>query len=121
MFLATMALPKVNTGRPPAELGPPPGILNLESSHGAFAFGVRFPALTKEWLETSNYLIVVTVADEDELAALLTKAGHADLHRVPVREPDLGGALTCVVLEPGDIAKRLCANLPLALKEVALA
>jgi hypothetical protein len=82
---------------------------------------VRFPALTKEWLDVSNFLVVVAAEDEDELAEVLTRAGRADLCRVPVREPDLDGALTCVVLEPGDTAKRICASLPLALKERAMA
>lgn len=74
-----------------------------------------------DWLERSNFLVVVAVADEDALVQLLTRAGKADIARLPVREPDLDGALTCVVLEPGDVAKRLCASYPLALKEQAMA
>lgn len=70
-----------------------------------------------EWLERSNFLVVVAAENEDELIELLEKAGKADICRCPVREPDLDGALTCVVLEPGDTAKRLCASMPLALKE----
>lgn len=74
-----------------------------------------------DWIERSNFLVVVAVADEDALVQLLTRAGKADICRVPVREPDLDGTLTCVVLEPGDASKRLCANYPLALKEPAMA
>ena len=74
----------------------------------------------RDWLERSNFLVVVAVADEDELAEILTRAGRADLHRVPVREPDLDNTLTAVVLEPGDTAKHICASLPLALKEAVV-
>lgn len=98
----------------------PPGLQAAQAVHGAFAFATRFPGLVGEWLERSNFLVVVAAADEDALVQLLTRAGQADIARVPVREPDLDGALTCVVLEPGDTAKRLCASYPLALKEPAM-
>lgn len=94
-----------------------PGLQAAQACHGAFAFATRFPGITKEWLERSNFLVVVTAADEDELAKILERAGKADICRTPVREPDLDNALTAVVLEPGDVAKRICASLPLALKE----
>lgn len=61
--------------------------------------------------------MVVTAADEAELGEVLERASRADIERVAVREPDLDDALTAVVLEPGDVARRICASLPLALKE----
>lgn len=73
-----------------------------------------------EWLGESNFLVVVTAADEAELAGVLERAAGADIERVAVREPDLHDELTAVVLEPGPVARRICACLPLALRGVPM-
>lgn len=72
-------------------------------------------------MEASNFLVVVAASDEVELVAVLERAARADIARVAVREPDLEDALTALVLEPGEVAKRMCANFPLALKEPVMA
>jgi hypothetical protein len=33
------------------------------------------------------------------------------------REPDIDNQVTAIAVEPGEISKKLCSNLPLALKE----
>lgn len=96
----------------------PPGLQAAQAVHGAFAFAHLFPALTANWLAESNFLVVVTAADEFELALLLDRAAAADIARLPVREPDLDDQLMAVVLEPGPTARRLCSSFPLALREV---
>ena len=57
------------------------------------------------------------VAAEDELALgrVLIDARRAGLRVAPFYEPDLGGALTAVAIEPA--GHRLAARLPLALAE----
>lgn len=46
--------------------------------------------------------------------ALRTNIGVSLFH-----EPDLNEELTAIALEPGDTARKLCSNFPLALKETA--
>lgn len=72
------------------------------------------------WLVQSNFLVVVSVPDEDALLDLITEASRRDITRLAVREPDLNNDATAVALAPGVASQRLCASLPLALKERAM-
>jgi peptidyl-tRNA hydrolase len=74
----------------------------------------------RAWVEDSNFLVVVAVPDELALAELAARAGEEGLAASIVREPDLENTITAVALQPGDEARRLCANFPLALKEPAM-
>jgi peptidyl-tRNA hydrolase len=74
----------------------------------------------RAWVEDSNFLVVVAVPDELALAELAARAGEEGLAASIVREPDLENTITAVALQPGDEARRLCANFPLALKEHAM-
>lgn len=76
--------------------------------------------MTRAWLEDSNFLVVVAVPDEDALAELAARAAEEGIIRTLVREPDLDNELTAVALQPGSEARRLCAQLPLALREPAM-
>jgi hypothetical protein len=81
--------------------------------HAAFHFSVDWPATTLNWVDGSNYLVVVSVSDELSLAELAARAIEEDIACTIVREPDLDDAITAVALEPGVIARRLCAQFPL--------
>lgn len=94
-----------------------PGLQLAQSVHAAFHFFAEWPSLARSWLVESNFLVVVAVPDKDALAALAGLAVEEGIARTIVREPDLGDAITAVALEPGSIARRLCAEFPLALKE----
>lgn len=72
--------------------------------------------MAKRWVQNSNFLVVVSVPDEQALAGLATTAVEEGIIRTIVREPDLKNAITAVALQPGSDARRLCAQLPLALK-----
>ena len=93
-----------------------PGMQMAQSVHAAFHFFADWPTLARSWLIESNFLVIVAVPDEDALASLAGLAVEEGLARTIVREPDLGNAITAVALEPGSTARRLCAELPLALK-----
>ena len=81
--------------------------------HAALDFAVAHPALVARWHGDSNTLVVLAAPDELALSWLCADARALGLLAVPFSEPDLGGALTAVALEPA--ARRLVAHLPLAL------
>lgn len=74
----------------------------------------------RAWLDDSNFLVVVSVPDEAALAELAAHAVEEGIVRTIVREPDLDNAITAVALQPGSEARRLCAEMPLALRESAM-
>lgn len=69
------------------------------------------------WLLNSNYIVVRSVPDEHQLNELGLEAGRRGIAIIAVNEPDLDDGLTALALGPGSDAQKLCANLPLALKE----
>ena len=65
------------------------------------------------WHCDSNTLVLLAVRDELALSWLYADAVRAGLRTIAFHEPDLGGALTAIALEPA--ARRLVTHLPLAL------
>lgn len=90
-----------------------PGLAAAQAVHAAFAFATEHPSSTGPWLRDSQYLVIVSVLDEASLTQLHDRAAAAGIVSSLWREPDLDGAATALALEPGDVARRLCANLPL--------
>lgn len=91
----------------------PVGLASAQAVHAAFLFSQQHPELVGVWHRDSQYLVLVTVPDEVELIGIASRALAAGIEVSTWHEPDLGGATTAVALEPGLIARRLCANLPL--------
>lgn len=84
----------------------PPGLQAAQAVHAAIGFALEFPRMIPDTV------ILVGVPDEEALAALM---GEAFSYAVfAVREPDLGGSLTALALEPS--AAVYCRGLPLLLK-----
>jgi peptidyl-tRNA hydrolase len=78
------------------------------------------PEAIKKWHEESNYVVVVSVPDEDELLDLADVAFYKD---VPVHvfcEPDIGDEHTALAMAPGPEAASICGSLPLAMREVSV-
>ncbi len=98
----------------------PSGLQMAQAVHAAFEFTRDHPTEVADWLLTSNYLVIVSVPDEDALYSLIERAGYRGITRTAVREPDIDDQITAVALGPGDAARRLCANLPLAGREPAM-
>lgn len=78
------------------------------------------PELTKEWHHVSNFLVILTVEDEDALRNLREDARNRGIKHTAFTEPDLDDEMTAIALEPSPDAEKLVANLPLALREEAL-
>lgn len=95
-----------------------PGLQAAQAVHAAFKFAHRHSNLVGQWITESNFLVIVAVPDEDSLWAFAEEAFKRNIVRVNVTEPDLDNELTAVALAPGNAAKKLCANLPLAMKQV---
>jgi peptidyl-tRNA hydrolase len=91
-----------------------------QAVHAAISFATRSPELAARWHHESNFLVVVAVPDEGALMDLITAARAAGVSDYGVREPDLDDTITAVALEPGRGARRLCSQLPLALREMAM-
>jgi hypothetical protein len=91
----------------------PPGTQACQAAHAALDFAVAHPELVASWHSTSNTLVVLAAPNELALSWLADDARAAGLQAVAFYEPDLGGCLTAVALEPA--AYRLVSHLPLAL------
>lgn len=98
----------------------PNGLQAAQAVHAAFEFSQQHWDLCAPWLRDSNYLVIVSVPDEYSLMGVIEQANKLGIKFTAVREPDIDDELTAVTLQPGAIAKKLCASLPLAMKEVAL-
>lgn len=91
----------------------PIGLAAAQAVHAAFQFSSKHPEMTGAWLRESKYLVIVAVPDETALIRLASRALDAGLLVETWHEPDRGDETTAVALEPGSVARRLCANLPL--------
>lgn len=97
-----------------------PGLQVAQAVHAAFHFSQQHPVLVTRWLNASNFLVVVAIPDEAALRELISAAGQRGITAYAVREPDLGDEITAAALEPDEAARRLCASLPLALREAVM-
>jgi len=101
-----------------------PGLQITQSMHAARQFAEEYAALERTWFEQSNTLAVLSVPDGDALSALCAAARANGIAYSCYHEPDIGqlapkydGSCTAIVLEPSAASRRLCRELPLALKE----
>lgn len=97
-----------------------PGLQAAQAVHAALEFAAANPEMIGAWLKDSNYLVIVQVDDEQALAGLIRRAVLKRIPHHTVVEPDLGDEMTALALAPGDAARRLCASLPLAMREPAM-
>ena len=97
----------------------PAGYQGVQSQHAAIQFMVDHPDRATEWFKASNFLAWLSVADEVELMRLITLAKDHRVRWSAFREPDVGGQITAIALEPGPATVDMCKGLPLALKGAA--
>ena len=98
-----------------------PGLQVAQAVHAAFEFFRDHPEMVKSWLRRSNYLVIVAAPNEDAVLDLITEASRRGIERTAVREPDLNDEVTAVALAPGPAARKLCANLPRAMRDIEAA
>ena len=90
-----------------------PATQACQAAHAALEFSLTYPAVTADWCKTSGTLVLLAVDDELSLGRVHVDAVAIGLRAAAFYEPDLGGALTAIALEPA--AGRLLARVPLAL------
>jgi hypothetical protein len=89
----------------------------IQGAHSAIDFQHQHPELAKQWNSVSNYLVFLSVETEQDLWKYLEKFEKKGLKVTPFFEPDIGNELTAIAVEPTEKARKMCSNLPLALKE----
>ena len=95
----------------------PPGLQLAQSVHAMAEFWDDHPSFARSWRRRSNFLVVVSVPNEEALLALATEATLGkSLCTTLVCEPDLGDEHTALAIQPGAEAAALCASFPLALR-----
>lgn len=93
----------------------------VQSGHAAIDFQHDFPVEAQEWQTKSNYLAFLTVANEQELINLATKAILMGIKHTVFREPDINNEITAIAFEPSDAARKLTSSCPLLGKEAQYA
>lgn len=93
----------------------------VQSGHAAIDFQHEHAVEAKEWQTKSNYLAFLTVADEQELIKLATKAILMGIKHTVFREPDINNEITAIAFEPSDAARKLTSSCALLGKEVQYA
>lgn len=73
------------------------------------------PEQSKIWHETSDYIVVLNIDDEEKLKELMQKALEEKINFSSYKEPDLDNQYTAVAFEPNKKSKSLCRGLKLAL------
>lgn len=86
--------------------------------HAAIQFHHEYPEFSKQWFNISEIVALLSVENEKTLHDLTLKFKENNLEHSAFFEPDIGNQLTAVTVEPTDKARKLCSNLPLALKEI---
>lgn len=98
----------------------PIGHQATQAAHAAFDFGVNHPSITRFWHNESQYLVLLTVANEADLISLRDQADRLSIPFSEYHEPDWGNELTSLALAPSEKTRRLTGKLPLLGRRVAL-
>jgi len=94
-----------------------PGVQASQLVHANSEFAVEYPVQFLNWHDTSNYVALLSVEDEQSLINLANKLRSRGLSVSLFQEPDLNNQYTSLAVEACDKARRLTSNLPRAFKE----
>ena len=95
-----------------------PGLQAAQAGHALTDLILKYTEQAKRWRDESNFLIILSVANEQELSELSRELSRTEMLWSGFREPDLNNSLTAVAVLPSRYTERFFENLPLALKEV---
>jgi peptidyl-tRNA hydrolase len=94
-----------------------PGQQAVQAMHAAIDFCFQHTEEAREWQSQSNYLAVLSVADEPALFNLIEKLEKRGIRYTAFREPDLNNEVTAVAVEPHADLRKITSGFPLLLKE----
>lgn len=84
------------------------------------SFAVEHKDVHENWQANSNFIVILSVEDENALRALLKQAQQLEIKASSFLEPDFDNQLTAIALEPSLDTYRITSSLPLALKELSV-
>lgn len=90
--------------------------MSVQAIHAAIQFQHEHPEYAQNWYNKSNYIGFLSVLNQDQLIELIEKIRKFDLKFSVFREPDIDNQITAIAIAPGNISKKICSNLKLALK-----
>ena len=95
-----------------------PAYQAVQCGHSVANFCLEHNDIANSWHKNSQYLAYLSVKDEDALLFLIEKAHSKGITISVFKEPDLDNQVTAIALEPSEESRKLCKNLPCALKDV---
>jgi peptidyl-tRNA hydrolase len=94
-----------------------PGAQACQATHSAIKFIFEHPEIAKEWYNKSEYLVELSIENQEKLLELTEKLRWKDISFSEFREPDMDNELTSIALEPTEKARKVVSSMPLMLKE----
>ena len=88
----------------------------VQAAHAAIDFIFQYPNKASPWHSISNYVVILSVENEEELKNFITKCEYKLLDHTVFREPDLDNEITAIAIEPCRDTQKLTSNLPLLFK-----
>lgn len=95
------------------------GYQMAQAIHSNHRFAHHYPELHREWIEKSEYVISLSVDNEEKLQRLYYKLQDNGAIVVAFHEPDIDNQLTSICFYGTPEMRKLTQNLDLALSEVA--
>lgn len=92
------------------------GYCAVQSTHAAINFIFEYPARAGPWFKDSNYLVQLSVKNENQLKLLIRNCDKYQLRYTVFREPDLNNEITAIAIEPSEITQKLVSKIPLLFK-----
>lgn len=90
-----------------------------QTNHALSQFAYENPLQFREWVEKSNYIVILSTESETQLKEIKQKLINQEITFSEFIEPDYGNQLTSIAISPihSDEIRRMFSSLPLAGKE----
>ena len=98
-----------------------PGYQLAQTIHSSSRFAYHYPDLHREWIEKSEYVVSLSVDNEEKLQRLFYRLQDNGAIVVAFHEPDIQDQLTSICYYGTPELRKITQNLDLALEEVKVA